>query len=773
VVSVMPPDGYVSICQCPLCEGKDTPERDYRGRLSDYVWSFVNRVAKEVQKTHPDRMISNCAYGVYTLPPLSIEKLEPNVLVSIVGGRRPTSSRPEQQAEIRQLREGWVAKTDNPIMVFENYPFTDRGWYMPSYVPHVIGESINATKDISLGEDIWLSVRQDFDKVAVGFNHFLVYFTARMYWGGKEQSVDELFHEYCRLFYGPAGAEMKAFFEYCEANWQDMEEDKSKVDAAFALFAAAQRKADADSVYGRRIALVADYLEALKNKGEQLAEQRGPVPQLRLARDADGIVIDGKLDDVFWQNAPYHATGRLRELQTGRKPIFGTTFQAAWGKDGSVYFAVRCEERKGEPLNIGTNRKEDQALWYGDVVEVLLETESHCYYQIAVNPAGAIVDLDRGAAKKAWFGWDSQAEVAAHVAEDHWTVEIRVPVVQDENDPLHQVVGRKPTGSLPWHFNVCRQRIRENGEEYSAFSPTGTAAFHEVLKFAHLYEGKSHQFSHAESDADYLEAGRAAFELMNQGKRAEALTALVALADGDVTDFQKADSLERAAVCARHLKKFDLTMELADQIPLEPVAKTVRMQNLLALGKPEELIEQFGKEDINAWPFWKAGEAFFVRGRAYFAAAAGNEAEADLQAALELTSDSRTRLSILRTIASNREINLKDDDAAFEAYQQIAGASKNNGSAEYFSGVQGAARILTRGGKFDDALATLRRVDIDNLRGYWRGSMLLALGETLGAAGRKDEAIAAYRAAIADDSVEAGHRRTAEERIKAFEDGKR
>ena len=53
VVSIMPPDGYTAICQCELCEGKDTPERGYRGALSNYVWDFVNRVAKEVGKTHP------------------------------------------------------------------------------------------------------------------------------------------------------------------------------------------------------------------------------------------------------------------------------------------------------------------------------------------------------------------------------------------------------------------------------------------------------------------------------------------------------------------------------------------------------------------------------------------------------------------------------------------------------------------------------------------------------------------------------------------------
>ena len=69
-VSIMPPDGYTSICQCEKCQGQDSPERNERGLLSDYVWDFVNRVAKEVGKTHPNAKVLNCAYGVYTLPPL-------------------------------------------------------------------------------------------------------------------------------------------------------------------------------------------------------------------------------------------------------------------------------------------------------------------------------------------------------------------------------------------------------------------------------------------------------------------------------------------------------------------------------------------------------------------------------------------------------------------------------------------------------------------------------------------------------------------------------
>src|SRR5262249_5934645 len=150
------------------------------------------------------------------------------------------------------------------------------------------------------------------------------------------------------------------------------------------------------------------------------------------------------------------------------------------------------------------------AVWLGDAIEIELATETHSYYSIAVSPSGALVDLDRGISKNQWFSWDSKAEVATHIADDHWTVEIRIPVTQDENDPLHEVPGRKPTQSLPWHVNICRQRIREDGKELSALSPTGSNAFHVPMKFAYLYDGRSHQFEKDPDATDFAIAYREA-----------------------------------------------------------------------------------------------------------------------------------------------------------------------------------------------------------------------------------------------------------------------
>ena len=77
--------------------------------------SKLEGVAKEVAKTHPEARVLNCAYGAYTLPPLKIEKLEPTVLVCIVGGRRPImkpgNAKAEGEAAPEALRAAWAKKT--------------------------------------------------------------------------------------------------------------------------------------------------------------------------------------------------------------------------------------------------------------------------------------------------------------------------------------------------------------------------------------------------------------------------------------------------------------------------------------------------------------------------------------------------------------------------------------------------------------------------------------------------------------------------------------
>jgi tetratricopeptide (TPR) repeat protein len=763
IVSVQPPDGYTAMCQCELCEGKDSPELGYRGMLSNYVWDFVNRVAKEVGKTHPNKKVSNLAYGIYTEPPTNIDKLEPNIQVIIVGGRRPLS---EDREDLRRLRASWAEKTDTPVEIFENYPFTGRGFFLPAYFPRSLGEQINETKGQTRGEDIWITM--NFKENAIGYNHFLLYFTARMYWGGKDQDAGAMFDEYVEKFYGPAASEMGAFFSFCEDHWHLMDKDSGKAEEALRLFAIAKAKVPGDSIHGQRIQLIDNYLNGLRRKAEQLQQKRGPVPRLRVVstgKTKPTIVIDGKLDDFAWENIPNASKGSLRELQTDRLATYGTQFMVEWiGND--LYFAIRCEEPPGEAFNIATKKNGDQAIWYGDCVEIEIATDAHSYYQIAINPAGALVDLDRGASRNQWFNWSSKAEVATAIADDHWIVEVKLPITKDANDPLHQVVGNKPTKSLPWFVNVCRQRIRENGTEFTAFSPTGTGGFHEPMKFAHFYSGKTQDFQADATVSDHIIAGRAAFALTRAGKWDDALAAYLKMANGEkATDFQKSDALQQGARCAAALKDYERADELASQIPIESVAKTVWMHNLLAQRKWRDIPAKFGDEDLSQWPFWQIGEGAYTRGRAFYFTKNGERAEADLKLSLDYEPDTRTQVGIRQIMAHNRETNLGDDAGALELYRVNFEGKTGIGGADEFRSVDRAAQILSKQGKHDEALAAFGVVDFEKTEGFWLHEMLISKGNALATAGQKDDARKLLETVSNNDSASDAHRKRATEAI--------
>jgi tetratricopeptide (TPR) repeat protein len=120
-------------------------------------------------------------------------------------------------------------------------------------------------------------------------------------------------------------------------------------------------------------------------------------------------------------------------------------------------------------------------------------------------------------------------------------------------------------------------------------------------------------------------------------------------------------------------------------------------------------------------------------------------------------------LSIGRTIGSNRETVLKDDDAALDAYlRMITAAGASNGSAEYFYCIQGAARVLTRQREFEEAIKHLDSVDAKRLAGSWRASMQLARGEVFVAAGRHQPALQAFQAVIDDQAAAKAQRERAQ-----------
>ncbi|MBL6765204.1 MAG: DUF4838 domain-containing protein [Verrucomicrobiae bacterium] len=505
IVSVMPHDGF-NHCQCSDCKGQATLERGPSGLSSDYVWRFVVRVANELAKTHPDRKVFCGAYSTYRLPPLSIDKLPDNVWVQITNGRPIRELDDETDEYNAELRRQWQAKSRNPLSVTLNYtPFTNHGAYRPQYWPHVIARGLRDTAGKVWREDVWLSSGKG-GLHHPGMSHLNPYIMSRLWWD-TQQDVDALLEEYYRLFYGPASEQMKAFVEFCEANYAQLGSDGQTAGKALQLFDLAKDTAAPESMFGQRIALVDEFLTTLRNRSSQMQSARpAGLPQFRVIdmgkdkwRDArDTLVIDGRIDEPFWTG--YSLRGNLKDLSTGKKPKHPTHFRVRWW-NGSLYFAIHCQGESGVPPIVGGSRDGDPAIWNGEHLELLIETDKHSYYQIVLNPAGFMTNLDRGADKKNWFTWSAQAEVATYQGDDFWSAELRLPVTSSDEDPLHQLVGSMPFKSrtdalqsgkgtsLPWYFNLFRKRAGSEDGETTAFSTLGPESknFHEPQKFGEIY----------------------------------------------------------------------------------------------------------------------------------------------------------------------------------------------------------------------------------------------------------------------------------------------
>ena len=490
MVSVMMTDGMDSICQCELCKDKGASGRGSEGFASDYVWDYVNRVAREVYKTNPDKLISCAAYTPYRLLPTNITQLSPNIVVELAQTRSCELNDyvdPKRKEQILSLRNEWlqkVPKGHTPFFIYDYYREGFNAPFMsPWFFPHTIAADLHSLKGISLGDYIEVysgGLSKSLGEI-LGVTFLNLYVTAQFLWDA-DQDVDKLLDEYYTLFYGPAAAEMKAFVDYCETNMGSLEKNADKLGQAFALLDKAQGKVAPESVYAKRIALIADNMRPMQNLLKQLG--RGPVPAVYiLERGAKDLKLDGKLDDAFWQGIESY---ELVDVETGRRAGCRTFFKMGYASD-NLYIGIECKGASKVALTNTTPQHDSQSILEGEDVEIMLETQTHSYYNLAISPGGGLFDAD---CKKGLDPlWNSNAEVSTRIDGDSWSVEIRIPIVpptQEDIQPMIGVAGNKPIQSYPWYFNVCRQGFGEKGHEMSAFSPTG-AGFQVPMMFAKLY----------------------------------------------------------------------------------------------------------------------------------------------------------------------------------------------------------------------------------------------------------------------------------------------
>lgn len=267
--------------------------------------------------------------------------------------------------------------------------------------------------------------------------------------------------------------------------------------------------------------------------------------------------------------------------------------------------------------------------------------------------------------------------------------------------------------------------------------------------------------------ADYVSERDAAMKLFWAGKYEEAMAAFTKIAAGAKSDVQKSDALEQAVQCAIALKKYEQAAELAKQIPLAPVAKTCQMRIMSAKRQWKELVAKFKDEDIDAWPEDIKGDAFHLRGCAYYNLKDGKNAEADLKRACDWLYEENSKGLALNALGDTYQFLLNDDQRAIETYRS---AYQNPALYKQCQAAISCANVFKKLGKFDDALQELGKIDMSKVTvPYWRATMLAAYADVLARQGKKTEAISKYTEALHLPDIHPSQKAAYEKELKQLQ----
>lgn len=457
-------------CRCERCQAQilTEPTRGYpftsNDVASDYIFGFINQVAREVGKTHPDKWLAALAYSQYVYPPTR-ETLERNVSIMLCLQTRLTYS-PESASNDQRILQAWTSESvERPKFVWLYYCYPSlwaagSGWRpYPGFFAHSLAEQFarfhrSGVRGFFI-EPSYLAHGQR-SPLMDQLELYLAYRLADDPTLDGNREIAEFFKRY----YGPAAAPMQELYELMEATYADpanhpgSEAAQSELQAWTSLgtterlrdygrlVSRARRAArEGNDVYLKRVALFdrgiyrwmcegrESFLKQQKLRGTQMPS--ADIPRLAAAK--------GDPTQVDWK-----AAAALEKWSSLRGDPTARQVQARMAHDGE-YLYLALEETGIDPgkLILGG----DITVWNEDEWEVFFGRErSPQYRQMGLNAAGVHLDLAYSEPSQTW---DSGVVLRSDIsAQDRWTVRLAFP--------LDRLVygGAKPGDTL--YFNAIR-----------------------------------------------------------------------------------------------------------------------------------------------------------------------------------------------------------------------------------------------------------------------------------------------------------------------------
>ncbi|NLZ04744.1 MAG: carbohydrate binding family 9 domain-containing protein [Phycisphaerae bacterium] len=201
-------------------------------------------------------------------------------------------------------------------------------------------------------------------------------------------------------------------------------------------------------------------------------DPNAPVPSLKALKMDAPIVVDGVLDEPFWQDAEVGTD--FIDTHSSRPATQQTLVRVAYSRT-HLYIAVECLDDRIDQLH-ASERREDRQFQGDDWVEVHLDPlHSHnAKYAFFSNPLGVRVDAAEGPSGAFNTSWTAEWNLAAKVYEDRWTFEMSIPL---------RVLNHRRADGQTWGLNFTRYLVHSDTTSFWSFSETD---FYKPRHFGHL-----------------------------------------------------------------------------------------------------------------------------------------------------------------------------------------------------------------------------------------------------------------------------------------------
>ena len=491
VFGLVPMDN-MSWCKCSRCQAELDASEDRNpqfnnGKASNYVFRFVNRVATEVRKTHPDKWIGALAYSDYAYHPDAIA-LEPNVVVQLCLHTRNWWC-PSMEANDRKVLWDWRREEPSrPIYLwlYYNFPALNATFgdfhYFPGYFAHTVASQMDLYHANGI-RGIFMEHSSEFTQSYL-MDQIEFYVTLKL---ADDPTLDgnALIDEFFRRYYGAAAGAMQEL--YCRIEELFTNPDNYPIEVrrslshhhqtatlaweslgtsdrmrSLAKLMAQAKDAAGSGVERERVALFEQgqwsYLVAGRAKYEATAEQRRrPLPKVTVPGIADA---GGAAARVDWEKAAVLADwSSLGGVPTQRR-VEGRIVH-----DGSFLYLQLTEWLDTASLRAGGQ------VWDGDDFECFIARQRRgAYRQIAVSPDGRHAESARGEAAP---DWDSGAVLSSDTTSgEYWTVRLALP--------LDKLLPGGVTPGATFYANVYR--ASPGATNLLAWTPTFAAGFHDTTR---------------------------------------------------------------------------------------------------------------------------------------------------------------------------------------------------------------------------------------------------------------------------------------------------